>query len=183
LSEVLPPNQLRDEARTLYRQGDFQAAVNLFLAAENGYKLAGDSLTAAEMANDRCVVLLLSGEPQRALEAVSGTDQVFASAGDFRRQAISLGNQGDVLEALKRSDEAMLSYEKAAELFKQAGEYELRAYVMKSISSLQFRKGRVWEALGTMYAGIEAIPNPSPSQRILKRLLSWPLKRLTGIKK
>jgi len=183
LNEVLKPDQLREEARAAYRQGDFPVAIQLFQAAERGFMSAGDYLSAAEMANDRCVVLLFSGEPERALEAVSGTDQVFAAAGDLRRQAIALGNRGDVLEALKRSGEAMTCYEQAAELFKQSGEYELRAFVMKSISKLQFRKGRIWEALATMYAGIEGIPNPSLSQRLLKRLLRLPLNQLTGTKK
>lgn len=183
MSEVVNPDKLRDEARAEYQKGDFESAERAFQAAAEGYKVAGDALSAAEMANDRCVVLLLAGEAEQALEAVAGTDQVFAAAGDSRRQAIAMGNRGDILESLGRVDEAMLSYTQAADLFKQVGDYDLRAYVLKSISRLQFRKGRIWEALATMQAAIEGIPHPSLSQRLLKRLLGWPLQYLTGLKK
>lgn len=182
MADLLHPDQLRGEARTAYREGDLQRAVSAFQAAEEGYRAIGDRLSAAEMANDRAVVLLLEGNAELALQALGDAVQVFADAGDLRRQAVTLGNRGDILEALGRQKEAMRDYEQAAELFRQTQEFELRAYVMKSISKLQFRQGRIWEALGTMAAGIEGIPNPSLSQRILKRLLDWPLKRLIGLK-
>ena len=67
-------------------------------------------LLAAEMSNNESVALLQAGQPGRALEAARGTDALFASASDPKRQAMALGNQAAALDALGRSDEALETY-------------------------------------------------------------------------
>jgi tetratricopeptide (TPR) repeat protein len=107
-----------------------------------------------------------------------GTDAVFAAAGDLRNQALALGNQAAALEALRRRDEAMALYQQSADLLKQVGESELRAYVMQAVSKLQFRSGNYFEALASMRLGLEGIRNPTLKQRILIRLLRIPMRSL-----
>ena len=77
-----------------------------------------------------------------------------------------------------RLDEAVEAYRQSAEVLQSAGENDLRAYVMKSLSALHLRTGRHVAAIAAMESGLEGIEHPKPQQRLLKRLLSAPLKLL-----
>ncbi len=180
MCETLSPEQLAGEAGLAYRRMDYPAAQELYQAAAAGYSACGDFLMAAEMKNDQSVSLLQAGQPEQALRALTGTLELFTEGGDLRRQALVLGNQAAALEKLGRLDEAMSAYEHSAEILKQIGESDLRAYAMQAISKLQFRQGRQLEALATMQAGIDGICRPSPRQRLLKRLMRIPMKYLQG---
>jgi tetratricopeptide (TPR) repeat protein len=176
MNEMLSPQLLAAEGQTAYKRGDYLAAANTFEAASASYKSAGDHLSAAEMANNRSVALLQAGDAQLSLDAVLGTDEIFAEAGDVRRQAMALGNQAAALEALRRLDEAIDAYERSAELLSQIEDRETRVSVMQALSALQLRRGRQLEALATMQAGLNGVKHPTPKQRMLRRLLQLPLK-------
>lgn len=176
MNETLSQEQLATEGQSAYKRGDYIAAANAFKAASESYRLSGDELNAAEMANNYSVALLQGGQAQGSLEAVSGTDEIFAEAGDVRRQALALGNQAAALEALNRPDEAIDAYERSAELLTQIGDTETRVSVMQSLSALQLRRGRQLEALATMHAGLNGVKHPTPKQRMLRKLLQIPFK-------
>ncbi|OGO13745.1 MAG: hypothetical protein A2Y53_03185 [Chloroflexi bacterium RBG_16_47_49] len=176
--EALNPQQLADEGQADYKKGDYLSAARLFRAAADGFSSAGDELCAAEMANNCSVAYLKAGEAKSALEAASGTDLIFSSKGDIKRQAMAVGNQAAALEKLNQLDEAIIAYEKSAELLNNAGEYELRAYVCQSISNLQLRRGRYLEAYATMRAGVLGVKQPNLTQRMLKTLMDVPFKFL-----
>lgn len=176
--ETLTPSQLADEGQAGYIKGEYQSAARLFKAAADGFSSVGDELSAAEMANNCSVAYLKAGDAKNALEAVTGTDLVFASKGDIKRQAMAVGNQAAALEELGRLEEAITAYEQSAELFNQVGEFELRAYVCQSISSLQMKKGRYLEAYATMRIGVMGVKQPNLTQRLLKALMDVPFKFL-----
>jgi len=178
MDEPISINQLITEGKSAYQQGDFIAAGRAYEAAAASYQAAGDPLNAAEMRNNSSVAYLQAGERQAALNAVEGTPSIFASAGDVRRQGMALGNLGSALEANNRLAEAAEAYQQSADLLSQSGEQDLRAYVMKSLSALQLRKGQHVEALATMQAGLEGMEHPKPQERLLKRLLRAPFKFL-----
>jgi tetratricopeptide (TPR) repeat protein len=176
--ETLTPQQLAEEGQADYQKGEYLSAARLFKAAADGFSSIGDELSAAEMANNCSVASLKGGDAKTALDIVTGTDLVFASKGDIKRQAMAVGNFAAALEGLRRFDEAILAYEQSADLLNQAGEYELRAYVCQSISSLQMNRGRYLEAYASMQAGMLGIKEPNISQRILKTLMDIPFKFL-----
>lgn len=176
--DTLTPQQLCQEGHAEYNKGEYLSAARLFKAAADGFLLAGDELAAAEMANNSSVAYLKIGEANIALEAVSGTEQVFAANGDIKRQAMAVGNQAAALESLNRIEEAMTAYEQSAALFNQAGEYELRAYVCQSISALLMKRGRYLEAYATMRAGVMGVKEPNLSQKLIKTLMDIPMKFL-----
>jgi tetratricopeptide (TPR) repeat protein len=178
MSETLSPKELAKKGKNTYERGDYLAAAQAFKAASQGYTSAGNKLTAAEMDNNASVAYLQAGEAESALTAVVGTAEIFAQAGDLRRQGMAIGNYAAALEALERLDEADQAYRESAEILKQAGEDALRANVMQSLSTLQFRTGKQLQALATMKAGLEDIKKPSPRQRFLKRLLNIPFDML-----
>jgi len=176
--ETLTAQQLAEEGQADYRKGEYLSAARLFKAAADGFSSVGDELSAAEMANNCSVASLKGGDAETALEIVTGTALLFASKGDIKRQAMAVGNLAAALEGLNRLEEAITAYEQSAALLNQAGEYELRAYVCQSTSSLQMKRGRYLEAYATMQAGIMGIKEPNLSQRILKTLLDIPFKFL-----
>jgi tetratricopeptide (TPR) repeat protein len=178
MNETITPQQLKEEGEAAYRQGNYIAAAHAYEASAQGYRATDNELAAAEMLNNSSVAFLQAGEAQRALEIVNETPETFSKAGDTRRQGMAFGNQGAALEALKRYPEAIEAYQRSAELLKQAGEGELRANVLQSLSALLLKSGQQLEALAVMQAGLEGVKRPNPKQRILKKLLHVPFKFL-----
>jgi len=176
--ETLNPQQLAEEGQVEYSKGEYLSAARLYKAAADGYLAEGNELIAAEMANNCSVAFLKGGNAEAALEAVMGTDIIFLNKGDTLRRAMAIGNQAAALENLKRVDEAVTAYEKSAELLKEAGELELRAYVLQAISALQLRKGEYLEAYAKMLDGVMGLDKPNVKQRLLKSLMQIPFKFL-----
>ncbi len=174
--ETTNPQKLAKEGKAAYKSGEYLAAARLFEAARQGYEVMNDTLNAAEMANNCSVSYLQAGDGEAALAAVEGSQAIFAQAGDLKRQGMALSNRGAALEAVERSEDAISAYLQAAEILQQAGEDQMRAQVMQSLSSLQLKLGRQWEAIGSMQNGLEGVQNPSLKQKMLKKLLNTPLK-------
>lgn len=177
-SEVTGAEKLAKEGKAEYKRSNYLAAANAFEASRSAYEAAEQILLAAEMANNASVAFLQADEAQAALNAVAGTEETFAQAGDRAKQGMAMGNRAAALEALDRLSEAEQDYELAADLLKEAGEDDLHANIMQSLSALQLRMGRQLEALATMQAGLEGVKKPSPRQRMLKRLLNVPFEIL-----
>lgn len=170
------PARLAEEGQRAFEHRRFDQAADLFRRASEGYTLGRAGLLAAEMQNNLSVALLQAGRPGEALEAVQGTDQVFSGANDLKRQGMALGNRASALEALKRTDEALLAYESAAEIFRRAGEGDLLAMVKKSSAAIRLKHGQVGESALNMIGSLEAKEKPSLFERILKflvRLKPW----------
>jgi tetratricopeptide (TPR) repeat protein len=176
--EIINPQQLADEGQAEYNKGEYLSAAKLYKASADGYLSSGEELLAAEMANNCSVAYLKGGNAESALEAVMDTDKVFASKGDTLRQAMALGNQAAALEGVKQLDKAVILYGQSAELLKQLGKTELRAYVLQSISSIQLRRGQYLEAYGTMGEGVMGLDKPNLKQKLLKTLMQLPFKFL-----
>lgn len=176
MPDTLNQAQVDKEAKDAYQRGDFETAAKLFQAAAQNYAAGGDKVNEAEMLNNCGVAYLRLGDGTAALKAVEATPATFAAAGDIRRQGLALGNLGDALESVGRKQEAADIYTQSAELLEQAGEEEMRAHVLQSLSKLQLKSGRQIEALATMEAGLEGFKKPSLKQRILKKLLRFPFK-------
>lgn len=175
--DTLNPQQLADEGQAEYSKGEYLSAARLYKAAADGLA-AGNEMVAAEMANNCSVAFLKGGNAEAALDAVLDTESVFINNGDILRQAMAIGNQAAALEKLKRVDEALAAYEKSAELLKEAGEFELRAYVFQSMSSLQLRKGEYLDAYAKMLDGVMGLDKPDLKQKLLKSLMQIPFKFL-----
>lgn len=172
--ETLDPQQLADEGQTEYRKREYLSAAGLYKAATEGFLSHGDEQQAAEMANNSSVAYLKAGNAHAALEASAGTEKVFERMSDTKQQAMAIANQAAALENLKRWDEAMIAYADSAQLLKEAGEFELRAYVMQAMSSLQLRKRRYLEAYALLREGIMGLKKPNFKQRLLKSLIQIP---------
>jgi tetratricopeptide (TPR) repeat protein len=160
-----------ENAKKSYQKKKYQEAGTLFAQASAEYILIGDELLAAEMKNNQSVALLMDGNAQASLNAVTGTDMIFEAYGDKRRQGMALANQAAALAALKKKTEAISLYERSASLLGEAGEDALRADVMRSIAAIQAVQGKLINAVMSMQDGMIEVKEPSLKQRIMKKLL------------
>lgn len=167
------PADLAEKGKQAFKKKKFTEAAEYFNQAADGFTQARAGLLAAEMKNNMSVALLQAGKPQEALDAALGTERPFAEAKDIKRQGMAFGNQAAALEALNRYDEAIIAYERSAELFAQAGEGDLRAMVMKSAAGVKLKTGRVTESAFKMMGSIDVKENPSFFERILKFFLRF----------
>lgn len=163
--------KLAETGKRAYEAGEYESAVSAFETATNGYTALNDALSAAEMKNNLSVALLQMGKAREALDAVLGTEQIFAHAHDLKRQGMAVGNQAAALESLQRFDEALAAYERSAQIFAEAGEGDLRAAVLKSAAALKLKRGKVAESAFKMIGSLEAKEKPSLFERLLKFLL------------
>lgn len=165
------PQQLAEQGKQAFADREFDQAASSFTEAASAYEARDDALNAAEMKNNLSVALLQAGKAQAALDAVTGTDEVFAQAGDQQRQAMALGNRAAALEALKKWDQALEAYERSAALFAEAGETEMRSMVLQSAAAIKLRRGKVMDSAFSMIGSAQSTQKPNLWQRFLRFLL------------
>jgi tetratricopeptide (TPR) repeat protein len=168
--ENLDPIALAEQGKDEYAKGNHAAAAGLFFQAAQAYKNAHDELNAAEMMNNQSVALLQAGKAKEALEATDGTEDIFQKAGDIKRQGIAVGNRAAALEGLKKVDQALAEYERAASLLEEAGEGDMHSVVRKAAANLNLKRGRVTAAQMDVYDSMRLVEKPNLTQRIMKFL-------------
>ncbi len=171
LSTQSEARRLTEAGMQAFKAGHYESAVEHFRAAAEDYSARDDHLDAAELKNNLSVALLKMGRAQAALEAAAGTDEVFAAVRDARRQGMAINNQAAALESLRRLDEALEGYERAARVLGEAGEGDLRSSAQKAAAAIQLRRGRITDAGVAMIASLESRENPSLFERVLKFLM------------
>ncbi len=170
---TISSDELATQGKTAFANKKYLQAAELFQQAAQEYDHAGDMVLAAEMKNNQSVALLQGGKPQDALDAVAGTNEVFARENDTKRQAMALGNQGAALEELKEYKKALQAYEKSSELFGEVGETEMRSMIMQSAAAIKLRQGKVLDSAFSMIGSADTAQKPTFGQRILKFFLRF----------
>lgn len=165
------PQQLAEKGKQAFASKKYDQAADLFSQAVSAYEALDDVVNAAEMKNNLSVALLQGGKAQAAYDAVAGTDEVFAQAGDMKRQAMAIGNQAAALEAIKKFDEALEAYERSAALFAEVGDNEMYSIVKQSAATLKLRRGKVVDSALSMIGSVESAPKPNLWQKFLRFLL------------
>ena len=171
MTTKLSPQDIADQAKQTYQDGDYLQAAQAFAEAASAYASLGDSPMSAEMKNNQSVALLLSGEPEAALEAAVGTETIFANSSDFRRQGMALANQASALEALKRMKDAIEYFKRAGDALEKANEEDLRAEVLQLLAMLYLRHFKLYDAVITLQSGLAGVKKPTSKQRLMKKIL------------
>jgi tetratricopeptide (TPR) repeat protein len=175
MSELSDPKLLTENADRVYQEGDFENAARLYGEAASVFQAQGDPVTAAEMKNNQSVSFLQLKDAQSAYDAAAGTAEIFAAAGDFRRQGIAFANEATALQALNRLDQAIEKYLQSAEVFKQANEEQLRSSVMQAVAGIYLRRFKISEAMNYLSYSVADLKQPTLKQKIIKALLRWRL--------
>ena len=176
--EPKSPTTISEIAQQAYQENRLEDAVEHFRSAHAAYLQAHDPVGAAEMSNNLSVVLLKLGRSEEALNLVKGTPEIFLEAGDEKATAMAFGNLASALEACNELAEAESALREAAERFRSLDDKEHLLHTQRSLSQLQLRQGRTFEALGSMQSGLEDQKKLGMRYRILRRLLEIPARFL-----
>ncbi len=163
--------KIADDGKAAFEAGQYASAVDLLAKAVRGYDDLNDKVDAAEVRNNLSVALLKLRRNEEALEAALGTEEVFGSIGDGKRQGMAIGNQAAALESLGRLDDALSAYERSAQILGEAGEGDLRSLVLKAAAGIRLRQGKLAESGIRMLGALEAKKHPSIFERVLKFLV------------
>ncbi|HSL31236.1 MAG TPA: hypothetical protein VK900_18685 [Anaerolineales bacterium] len=164
-------NALADRGKQEYEGGNYLAAADLFFQAAREYSSSQDDLHAAEMLNNQSVALLQAGKAKEALQATEGTEAVFERAGDRKRQGIAISNRAAALEGLRRWNEALTEYDRAATLFEEAGEGDMHSIVRKAAANINLKRGRITDSQMDVFDSLRLVEKPTLMQRFLKFLV------------
>ena len=159
---------LVEKGKKDYEQGNYLAAADLFSQASQAYTSAQDELNAAEMKNNQSVALLQGGKAKEALQATDGTEEIFQRAGDLKRQGIAVSNRAAALEGLKKWNEALQEYDRAASLFEQVGEGDMHSTVRKAAANLNLKRGHLTDSQMDVFDSLRLVEKPTLAQRIMK---------------
>ncbi len=169
--DQLNPLTLAEQGKKEYEQGAYLAAADLFLQAAQTYTSAKDEVNAAEMKNNQSVALLQAGKAREALQATDGTEAVFQKAGDIKRQGIAVSNRAAALEGMRKWNEALAEYDRAASLFEQIGEGDMHSIVRKAAANINLKRGRIVDSQMDVYDSLRLVEKPTLTQRFMKFLM------------
>ena len=169
--DIVKPTTLAEQGKREYEQENYLAAANLFSNAAQAYTLMKDELSAAEMKNNQSVALLQAGKAKEALQATERTEEIFQKAGDIKRQGIAVSNRAAALEGMKKWQEALAEYDRAASLFEQVGEGDMHSIVRKAAANLNLKRGRITDSQMDVFDSLRLVEKPTLLQRIMKFLV------------
>ena len=167
----LQPLTLAEQGKKEYEQQKYLTAADLFSQAAQAYASSQDELNAAEMKNNQSVALLQAGKSKEALQATEGTEEIFQRAGDIKRQGIAVSNRAAALEGLRKWQEALAEYDRAASLFEQAGEGNMHSIVRKAAANINLKRGRIVDSQMDVYDSLRLVEKPTLTQRLMKFLM------------
>jgi tetratricopeptide (TPR) repeat protein len=150
-----------------FHKKKYQEASDGFRTCVNILLNDGPEKDLAEMRNNLSVTLIELHEHQEAYDVVLGTEAVFERLGDKRSQAMAMANIGTALQALGRKEEALISFERSSDLFKETGEKLLRATILKKISDLQLTTGKPLQAIASMQASYDQKESKTFKEKLL----------------
>lgn len=172
--------QVKQRAINDYNRKRFEEAIQGFEECLAYFEGMADELGVAEAHNNLSVTFLGMKQPEKALNEVSGTAEVFAKHADRKRQGMAIANTAAALEALGRREEALVLYEQVLDLFKELGEKEMRVSVLRRVSDLQLKTRRGYQALASMEAAYDQETKPAIKDSVFKRILAFLRSKLTG---
>lgn len=160
-------DEIINEATARYKKGKYFEAADLYSQAGFAYKDISAPLLAAEMKNNQSVALLLGKNPQAALAACINTSEIFLAQKDEKRAGVAFANEAAAYEALGKLKEAEEKYKLAADNLKSAGEKDMYAQIFQSLSQLQIKMGKQFEALSSMKINLDSTENKNFKQKLL----------------
>ena len=169
--DTVNPAALAEQGKKEYEHENYLAAAEQFAQAAHAYASGKDQLNAAEMKNNQSVALLQAGKAREALQATEGTEEIFQKTGDIKRQGIAVSNRAAALEGLKKWQEALAEYDRAASLFEGIGEGDMHSTVRKAAANLNLKRGRIVDSQMDVYDSLRLVEKPTLTQRLMKFLI------------
>lgn len=168
---------LKEEGLRLYRLGDYEVALSLFMEAEGLFAEAGDLRGQGESLNNLGVIHLQAQRWAEAQEAFERAKEKFISAEDNLGRAQTLGNLGELFRRRGQREEAVGSLKEAANLLREVGQGEKEAKTLELICRIRLEERRWLEALH-FYDLSLAAHSKGLKRAVLRPLVKIPLSLL-----
>jgi len=142
-----------------------------FAHAQQAFLDEGNIQQAAETANDRGVAARQAAHFEVAEGAFTEARRLFDESGDRLSQGQVIGNLGALSESRNQNEQAAAFYKEAIVLFDEVGATDLSGETWRALSRLRMKQGKWLAALGAYDAGLQDVKHPTPTQRLLRRLM------------
>ncbi len=169
-----------DEGRLCYRQGEYEEALSHLQAAYQHYQAKGRQEQVAEMVNDIGVIYTVLRQWSEAEKSLNEAHHLFTQLQDYNGEAQTLGNLGSMFRARGDLKQAAANLQLAADRFHLVGDDERRGMTLKVLSMVRLSQFRLLQALAAYDAALACHPNPSAWIKFLRRIISIPLRMVSG---
>jgi tetratricopeptide (TPR) repeat protein len=176
----MTPLEYKELGLQHFRAERLPQATTAFAEAARLFEAEGDSVSAAEMRNNLCVIYMAQEDWPTALNTVTGTAEVFRAAGDPMRAAQAIANLAAAHDGAGHVDQAAELYVQAIDLFGQLGERDTRAACFKKLSNLQVKQGNKLQALASMRSGLNLSTELTAQEKVLKEAVDKATKLMGG---
>lgn len=122
----LSAESLVAESKNLYQRGDFQAAANLLQRAAAAYESQGDRRNEAMALSNLSLTYQELGDYEKAGIAIAQSRKLLSEGTQRKLLAQTLDIQGNLQQLRGQAQEAIETWEKAAEIYGKIGEIEAR---------------------------------------------------------
>jgi tetratricopeptide (TPR) repeat protein len=167
---------LAEQGRLYYRQGEFEEALSCFQRAYEQYQNDGTQGRVAETANDIGVVYTAMRRWGDAEKWISEAHKLFLDIKDRDGEAQTLGNLGSMFHLRGHLQEAAANLQLASDRFHILGDNERRMETLKVLSMVRLRQLRLLQSAAAYEAALACHPHPTAFHRFLRRLLALPLR-------
>lgn len=166
--------QLTDQGRLSYRQGELSEAMSYLRRAHEQYQASHDVVGVAEAANDIGVLYTVMRRYDEAERWLNDSYRLFVGLQDLGGEAQTLGNLGSLARAKRDLRQAAAYLQQAADRFHLVGDDERRSATLKILSMVRLRQLRFLQALATYETALICTPHPTIWHKILRAILSLP---------
>jgi len=144
------PESLLEQARRLYQQGQFQAAIELLRQATDTFTAIENSSGQAQSLNFQGQVYLAQGQPKTAAESFAAAATIYEEAGDNQGVVKSQINQAQALRRAGLYRRALATIEQANDSLTEEPDSLLKAIALRSLGITQRLVGDLNDAEETI---------------------------------
>jgi tetratricopeptide (TPR) repeat protein len=172
------PDQLVDEGRALYGQGELGQAQACLKRAYEIYQEQGNLNGLAETANDLGVLLTVMRHFKEAESWLRQAHRLFVEMADHDGEAQTLGNLGSMFNSQGDLKEAAAHLQQAADRFHLVDDDGRRSDTLRALSIVRLKQLRFLQALAAYDAALACMPNATAFHRFLRQIVGLPQRLL-----
>ena len=159
------------QAKVLFAQQDFPAALNLFRQSLDIYQQVGDTTGVTSSLSNIASVLQEQGQLPESLGMYEKALAIFLKAGDKSSAALTLNDMGAVFERQRNFAEAKKAYGRSLDLYRELGDKLNQGFVLNNTGEVLYFEGDLSGARKT-YESALALDRGSANQVAIAEALS-----------
>jgi len=129
------------QAKVVFEQQDYPAALNLFRQSLDIYQQVGDAIGVTTSLSNIASVLQTQGQLPESLGMYEKALAIYLKDGDKTSAALTLNNIGAVYETQRNFAEARKAYGKSLDLYRELGDKLNQGFVLNNLAQVLFLDG------------------------------------------